>query len=688
MGTAAAVVAVIVVTGGALAFDAVTAESAQAATTWNPSGYAQGTILPSSGSVCPVGTYYQVQTMAEGGNATVYSATFTDTASLEYTEVGTLAGINSIAIDPSNNFMIGAVNATTAVDSGGAALTRNDLVYVDRTTGMFYGLGKPASAADGVAPDWNTTNAFNAGAFGDDDTYYVSRGSTATLYVVNFDSADFWSEPEWTSVTLHYADGSAAASPADFTYDDGYLWGRQDNNGAITRIDPATGLVTRYATTASTNVTAVTIDGQLPSDAATGNNASATGGAFTFGNGNLGLVYNNGTTTQLSYDSADNPTIFTVVANYDSPAGQGTDGTSCLGGEVDLSIVKTGATEIGADGTIEWTLTVTNNSTTLQSSGGVFSDLIPPGYIVTGTSAGGTIGTASAGGTPVTFTSGVLDPGGQVQVTITATASALINGSCVNNTAQVIGNEADSNAENNTSTLTTCVGANEPGLAVSKSADPASGSQVDPGQQITYSITAENTGNVNLTDVTVVDDLADVLDNAVFVTGSELAEVGGAPRGLVTVAGGTLTWVGDLAVGESATITYAVTVNDDVTSEDALVNVVTANGSWGCDETGEGCAEVPSNCPDVAVASSDGSGCETTHTPTDPPVVVTPSPTPTDPPVVVTPSPTPTGGSSSGDLAITGGGAPWTALVAGGVLLTLGLITTGVGVRRRRRQTA
>ncbi|MGO1317042.1 MAG: DUF7507 domain-containing protein, partial [Cellulomonadaceae bacterium] len=152
-----------------------------------------------------------------------------------------------------------------------------------------------------------------------------------------------------------------------------------------------------------------------------------------------------------------------------------------------------------------------------------------------------------------------------------------------------------------------------PGLVVKKSSDPASGERVKPGQTITYTVVASNTGNVDLTGVVVSDDLADVLDNAGFVDGSAKAVVGGESVADPVVGGAELLWSGDLAVGDAVTITYQVTVNADVTQDDALVNVVVADG-----ETPPGVPPVVPNC----TPGSADPDCSTNHTPNEAGLVV------------------------------------------------------------------
>jgi fimbrial isopeptide formation D2 family protein len=95
-----------------------------------------------------------------------------------------------------------------------------------------------------------------------------------------------------------------------------------------------------------------------------------------------------------------------------------------------------------------------------------------------------------------------------------------------------------------------------PGFAVTKTSDPASGTLVDDGDTITYTVTGTNTGDTALNPVTVTDNLTDVLDNATFVDGSITTSLGDT----AVLDGTTLTWNGTLAQGQAVVITYKVTV--------------------------------------------------------------------------------------------------------------------------------
>jgi len=108
-----------------------------------------------------------------------------------------------------------------------------------------------------------------------------------------------------------------------------------------------------------------------------------------------------------------------------------------------------------------------------------------------------------------------------------------------------------------------------PGFTLAKTANPKSGSTVNAGSTITYTVTGTNTGATVLDPVVVTDDLSKVLDNATL-TGTPTASVGSAP----VVSGSTLTWTGALPVGGKVVLTYTVTVKADVTAGTVINNTV------------------------------------------------------------------------------------------------------------------
>lgn len=113
---------------------------------------------------------------------------------------------------------------------------------------------------------------------------------------------------------------------------------------------------------------------------------------------------------------------------------------------------------------------------------------------------------------------------------------------------------------------------------VSQTADVATAL---PGDRVRYTITVTNTGSVAYpaqNPASVTSDIAGVLDDAVYNDdGTDGA----------SVSGSTLTWSGPLAVDETKTVTYTVTVSSAVTGDFQLRNAAAAAGPGG--RCGEGC---------------------------------------------------------------------------------------------------
>ncbi len=144
-----------------------------------------------------------------------------------------------------------------------------------------------------------------------------------------------------------------------------------------------------------------------------------------------------------------------------------------------------------------------------------------------------------------------------------------------------------------------------------KTSDPANGETVWPGEEIAYTITVKNTGEFVYTGAVITDEMSGWQQAATFNEGS-LKLSGGES----VIDGSKLVWtVGDLAVGESKTLTYTVTVDPEMWDQ-ILVNVASGNG------------DVP---PSVTTHPT-----PEYHKLPEPPVVVDP-PVIVEPPVVVEP---------------------------------------------------
>jgi len=140
----------------------------------------------------------------------------------------------------------------------------------------------------------------------------------------------------------------------------------------------------------------------------------------------------------------------------------------------------------------------------------------------------------------------------------------------IDNTVQVAVGQDVSCAVINTATPAT--------WTVSKTSDPATGSAVNPGEKISYTVTLTHTSGVMPADVVVTDDLSSVLNHASM--GSIAASSGNA-----TLDGTTITWHAG-AVASSATLTYEVTVDANAFGV-TLTNVVTPPTGGSCVESCE-----------------------------------------------------------------------------------------------------
>ncbi len=121
---------------------------------------------------------------------------------------------------------------------------------------------------------------------------------------------------------------------------------------------------------------------------------------------------------------------------------------------------------------------------------------------------------------------------------------------------------------NNTSALGTCGDQGEQSQVfagdqptLDKNSNPLSGSAVQPGSTINYTVTVGNTGDVAIGDTPVTD----VLPPHVTVKAGTISDGG-------VLAGGVITWHVSLAPGANHTFTYAVTVDADAPQGGVLVN--------------------------------------------------------------------------------------------------------------------
>ena len=122
-------------------------------------------------------------------------------------------------------------------------------------------------------------------------------------------------------------------------------------------------------------------------------------------------------------------------------------------------------------------------------------------------------------------------------------------------------------------------------LVIEKTSD--AGAEVGLGDTITYEVTVTNNGQVAFDDATPAafeDDLSAVLDDATY--GDATADRGTVDDSALP----TLAWSGPLAPGQTATISYTVTVDDPPTGDGELTNAVSGPPYSTCaDPTQPGC---------------------------------------------------------------------------------------------------
>jgi uncharacterized repeat protein (TIGR01451 family) len=474
--------------------------------------------------------------------------------------------------------------------------TNDHLIQID-STGATTGLG----AVTGL-PILSGQQTYNSGSIGNCtplNTLWVSASAnTNTIYGINVTA----SPPTATALHLVNSAGVSTTIPnlADFVCQDGYLWGVEGGSGTtaaapngmyrinISSSNPQlVGQVDLFSLASLTNVVW---------------NNSNFGAQWFYGNGNLGI--SNNATGDIYQIAITNPTsaspTFSEAAILYGPASTTNDGASYAGEPVDLALAKSVTTDYGPSGpgannniytpgsNLTYSLVVTNNETTVTSSGFYITDTldadIDPSTITFSSTACYISGTGPSGETIITCVYGTLGPGQSTPpFYIYATSPRTIGGS-VANTATVFGNEEDPNSGNNTSAVT--INAAPSGYIVSKSAQVFDLSNTPvaharQGYRVEYTVTLTNTGNTDYTAAGIglagfTDNLADVFDDA------NAASLTYTDPGL-SLSGNTLSWSGELLVGTPVTVTYSVVVDNPDTGNRSMNNsVVATHDEGGC----------------------------------------------------------------------------------------------------------
>src|SRR5690606_38698958 len=178
--------------------------------------------------------------------------------------------------------------------------------------------------------------------------YYFTQ---TTMYFTNV------AAPAGGTTSVGLTGQTAGGVPADVTFANGYFWG-YGGGGVVTRI-ALDGTIARFTVPA--------LSGH-----------SAAGGAFTYGNGNLGFSKNSGGILQVRVTNPGTAApSFTLVSQIAGPGSSANDATSSLGDPSDLAITKTASVSEATRGqSFSYTLRVRNNGAGV-SSGFTVTDAIP-----------------------------------------------------------------------------------------------------------------------------------------------------------------------------------------------------------------------------------------------------------------------------------------------------------------------
>jgi fimbrial isopeptide formation D2 family protein len=274
-------------------------------------------------------------------------------------------------------------------------------------------------------------------------------------------------------------------------------------------------------------------------------------------------------------------------------------------------------TAVDPGSVIEYTVTGTNTGDTVLDPASITDNLTDVlAHASYNDDVKSSIGTASVSGGTLTW-NGSLEPEAAVTITYSVTVDGDAGGETIRNSVTGSGTpqmpEDPSDPESSTTpgtplvppTVTTEHPVNEPGFAFGKSVDPASGTAVDPGAVLTYTLTGVNTGQTGLDTVEIADDLSGVLEFAEY-NGDAVATINGQAAAAPSVAGETLSWSGSLDVGQTVVVTYSVTVGPDAAGE-VLENSATGTATPPGGETitpPPGTTENPVNVPGFSVSKS------------------------------------------------------------------------------------
>ncbi|MEO7432027.1 MAG: hypothetical protein ABIR62_08380 [Dokdonella sp.] len=483
-----------------------------------PTGTTFVNALPSQGAYDPVGGVWTIGALANGASATLTitvdvtaAGSITNTATLTHEDQFDPVGANNQAgttlngqqadlavtktIDNATPDVGDTVTFTVTVHNNGPSAATNVALTDQLPAGLAY-VSSVASQGTYVAANgiW-TVGSLSAAGPTSSATLTVVATVTEAGAMVNTASVSASDQPDPNTTN------NSGSAP---------LNGSPLANLAVDKSGPAS------VTPGNNVVYAVVITNNGPSDATNVIVSDPTPAGLTFV-GNSGAcvtAYPCSIAALANGASATITTTYAVPANYtganpitntasvtsDTPDPDTTDNQSSAqtgvgAGSADVSIVKSGPATVAAGASISYQLAIVNNGPS-PANGATYTDNVPSGITAISASCGGASGGASCStqpvvtGNTVSGTVGSLPSGGGVVITITGTAGTgpltLTNTASIDPPAGV----NDPDTDNNSSTVTTAIGASSANLSVQK-LGPAS---VSPGANVTYTLTVTNAG--------------------------------------------------------------------------------------------------------------------------------------------------------------------------------------------------
>lgn len=456
---------------------------------------------------------------------------------------------NALSYNTSDQLLYGITNNDRGGDPGhliqiDANGQIKDLGLIGASTGWRFQV--PSGWTQNPQTNWEADiqGGINTGVFGADGAYYVSNGSTSGLQVLyRIDIA--------TKTVTQVTTGGTKLVTNDFTLMGGALWG----------IDNTTSTMYRIVTNGTSQATVKTFD-----ISALGIPTGIYGAAWTYGNGNLG--FDNNSTGGVYQIQVTNPLgtapSFTLVSVGPGESSYNNDGASCATAPADLALVKSAPATVLVGGTVKFTLRVSNVGTT-YSSGGYVTDTVPAGYTAITPDSAFAKSCTVTGNKLACFT-GQLNPGDSYDITFTAKAPTTV-GTCLTNTATILGNEADGTSANNTGSEQTCT--TNARIDIVKTASSVAVSGPDANGVFTGSYTVKVTNNG-----TTAGSYTQITDTPAFGSAYTVKSVtwaGGPANAAATAAasnsaGGYLVGTSaakTLAAGATDTYTVSVTYTED-----------------------------------------------------------------------------------------------------------------------------